>query len=193
MNTVERIVESYFRLCRSCFTYSDVKVINGNNRQMDILAVSMITGDQYHIECSVTHRELWCPTPGELIATFQKKFSGIPPERAGEHTDSARGKRYGSMIIDMYRRLGLDFSKIKRVWVCWVVKDPQGLQTALSDHFIRTGYKVDIMSFRDRILPDLMDAVATSNYDDDALRTFSLIKEWKRQTMTEPLRPANGG
>src|SRR5919108_3922748 len=92
MNTVERIVESYFRLCRCCFTYSDVKVINGNNRQMDILAVSMLTGDQYHIECSVTHRERWCPTPGELIAEFQKKFSGIPPHREGKNTDSVRGK-----------------------------------------------------------------------------------------------------
>jgi hypothetical protein len=192
MNTVERIVESYFRLCRSCFTYSDVKVVDGNNRQMDILAVSMLTSKQYHVECSVTHRERWCPTPEELILGFQQKFSGIPPEREGKNTDSKRGKRYGGKINDMYRRLGLDFAKINRVWVCWMVKDPRGPESALSEHFIRTGYSVEIMSFRDTILPALMDAVATSNYDDDALRTFSLIKEWKKQARkTEPGAPPN--
>src|SRR5206468_2583281 len=123
-----------------CFTYSDVKVINGNNRQMDILAISMLTGDQYHIECSVTHRERWCPTPEELIVEFQRKFSGVPPDHEGSNTDSKRGKRYGGPIIGMYRRLGLDFANIKRVWVCWMVKDQHGLERALSDHFIRTGY-----------------------------------------------------
>jgi hypothetical protein len=53
MNTVERIVESYFRLCRCCFTYSDVKVVDGNNRQLDILAVSVVTGDQYLMRSEV--------------------------------------------------------------------------------------------------------------------------------------------
>ena len=192
MNTVERIVESYFRLCRSCFTYSDVKVLGGNNRQMDILAVSMLTGEQYHIECSVTHTERWCPTSEQLIMEFEKKFSGIPPEREGKNTDSKRGKRYGGRIIDMYRRLGLDFAKIKRVWVCWMIKDPPGLDQACWDYFMRTGYRVEIISFRDTILPALMESVATSNYDDDALRTFSLIKEWKRQARkTEEAAPPN--
>jgi len=38
MNTAEHRVESYFRLCRKCFTIVDLKVPRGNNRQLDILA-----------------------------------------------------------------------------------------------------------------------------------------------------------
>jgi hypothetical protein len=153
---------------------------------MDILAVSMVTGEQYHVECSVTHREKWCPTPEQLISEFQKKFSGIPPIRDGENTDSRRGKRYGAQITFMYRRLGLDIAKVKRIWICWVVKDPEDLRRALSEYFMRTGHSVEIISFRDVILPALMEAVGTSNYDDDALRTFSLVKEWKKQTKKTP-------
>ena len=46
---------------------------------------------------------------------------------------------------------------------------------------MRTGYIVEVISFRDRILPELMDAVSTANYDDEVLRTFSLIREWQKQ------------
>jgi hypothetical protein len=55
MNTVELIVESYFRLCRSCFTYPDLKVPGGNNRQLDLLAYNVREEAQYHVEMSVTH------------------------------------------------------------------------------------------------------------------------------------------
>jgi hypothetical protein len=181
MNTVEHIVESYFRLCRQCFTYGDVKVEDGNNRQMDILAVSLVTGDQFHIECSVTHREHWCPTAEELVAAFEKKFSGIPPKRDGVNTDSTKGKNYGGVIGAMYSRLGLDLGKIKRIWICWTVKDPDNLNLHVRNYHMRTGYIVEVISFRDCILPELMNAVSTANYDDEVLRTFSLIKEWQKQ------------
>ena len=39
--------------------------------------------------------------------------------REGKNTDSRKGKRYGSQINGMYQRLGLDFAKIKRIWICW--------------------------------------------------------------------------
>ena len=52
----------------------DIKVINGNNRQTDLLAYNPKTTEQYHVEVSVTHREKWCPTPIELIAEFDKKY-----------------------------------------------------------------------------------------------------------------------
>jgi hypothetical protein len=181
MNTVEHIVESYFRLCRKCFTYGDVKVAGGNNRQMDILAVSLLTGDQFHIECSVTHCQNWCPTSKKLIALFKKKFSGNPPAREGLNTDSKKGKNYGGAIGAMYSRLGLDLGKIKRIWICWTVKDPNNLGRHLIDYHARTGYAVEVISFRDQILPELMEAVSTANYDDEVLRTFSLIKEYEKQ------------
>jgi hypothetical protein len=148
---------------------------------MDILAVSLLTGDQFHIECSVTHRERWCPTTEELIATFHKKFSGVPPQREGMNTDAARRKHYGGVIMSMYSSLGLDTSKIKRIWISWTVKDPDNLKARLHSYFVQTGYAVEVISFRDVILPELMSAVSTSNYEDEVLRTFSLIKEWQRQ------------
>jgi|ERR1043166_2839013 hypothetical protein len=188
MNTVEHIVESYFRLCRKCFTYADVKVEGGNNRQIDLLAVSLVSGEQFHVECSVTHCERWCPTPAELVLAFEKKFSGIPPAREGSNTDSSRGKLYGGVIRTMHDRLGLDKTKIQWVWVCWAVQDPENLEVAVRDYHLRVGYLVKVLSFRDTILPELMVAVSTANYDDEVLRTFSLIKEWRRQTELQAVR-----
>lgn len=72
MNTTEKIVEAYFRLCKNCFTYPDMKVINGNNRQLDLLAYNLMDNSQYHIEVSVTHQENWCPTPEQLVDMFDK-------------------------------------------------------------------------------------------------------------------------
>lgn len=52
MNTTEKIVESYFRLCQGYFTIANTKVINGNNRQIDLLAVNLKTNEQYQVEVS---------------------------------------------------------------------------------------------------------------------------------------------
>ena len=41
---LERIVESYFRIERKCFTITDIKIPKGNNRQIDILAYSLKSG-----------------------------------------------------------------------------------------------------------------------------------------------------
>jgi hypothetical protein len=55
MNTTEKIVESYFHLCHGYFPIADTKVINGNNRQTDLLAVDLKTNEQYQVQVSVTH------------------------------------------------------------------------------------------------------------------------------------------
>ena len=117
MNTVEKIVESYYRLCRNCFTISDLKVIKGNNRQIDLLAISLKPIRYQHVEVSVTHRETWCPTPKILIENFEKKFFGVPPIREGANTDHAKGKNYKEQINDTYRSVGINPDLIKRVWV----------------------------------------------------------------------------
>ena len=81
MNTAEHIVESYFRLCRGCFTITDRKVKNGNNRQLDILAYNVKEKLQFHIEVGVTHRLNWAPTREDLRLYFEHKFFGAPPKR----------------------------------------------------------------------------------------------------------------
>jgi hypothetical protein len=181
MNTTEHIVESYFRLCRRCFTISDVKVPRGNNRQIDLLAVSLIDGLAYHVECSVTHKRAWCPTVAGLELAFVKKFSGVPPKREGRNTDSTRNKRYGGQIFSTYRLYGIDLMKVRHVWVCWEVADPAHLDDMLNSFYMKTGIRVEVISFRDAIIPELQNAVGTAHYDDDILRTFSLLKEFTKQ------------
>jgi hypothetical protein len=183
MNTVEHIVESYFRLCKQCFTICDVKVFQGNNRQIDLLAISLKDDAQYHVECSVTHCENWCPTVTDLEREFGRKFSGVPKQREGANTDAARRKRYGGVIHQTYRIYGLDPLKLLRVWVCWVVIDPVNLRQMLNDYYIKTGQRVEVVSFRDTILPELQKSIGTSNYDDEVLRTFSLLKQATAQTV----------
>ena len=53
---------------------SDIKVINGNNRQIDLLAVNINTNEHYHVEVSVTHQENWCPTTADLFADFERNI-----------------------------------------------------------------------------------------------------------------------
>ena len=185
MNTTEKIVESYFRLCRGCFTMADLKVIRGNNRQIDLLAVNQQTGNQYHVEVSVTHRQNWCPTPEDLVADFEKKYFGVPEKREGKNTDYAIGKTYEKQINETYKSVGLDPTKIRRVWVCWTVLEADELAETLSKYCAKRSLpegSIEVLSFRDTIIPTLMKQVSTSNYEDDTLRTLSLLQQYEQQT-----------
>jgi hypothetical protein len=189
MNTAEKITEAYFRHKRGCFTLSDRKVKRGNNRQLDLLAYRVTDKVAFHVEVGVTHRENWCPTMSELEFEFEKKFFGAPPERVGKSsgkTDFERGKSYYPQIEAAYAELGLDPASIKRVWVCWMVKDRDALvksrtRHVLSKHLNRE-FEVEILSLRDLILPDLQKSIGTANYDDDILRTLGFIKQRSLQT-----------
>jgi hypothetical protein len=81
MNAAEHIVDAYFRLCRKCFTLSDLKVESGNNRLFDLLAHDLANGESFHIEVGGTHRPNWCPTITQLEERFEKKFFGAFPKR----------------------------------------------------------------------------------------------------------------
>jgi len=184
MNTTEKIVESYYRLCLGCFTMADMKVINGNNRQIDLLAVNLNTNKQYHVEVSVTHQENWCPTPDELFAEFEKKYFGAPTKREGKNTDYALGKTYEKQIYKTYESVGLNPQSIKRVWVCWTVVDADDIEHQMEQYCKKKGLKkddIEILSFRDVIIPSLLKKVATSNYEDDVLRTLSLLQQFEKQ------------
>jgi hypothetical protein len=193
MNTAEQIVEAYFRLCKGCFTYPDLKVPNGNNRQIDLLAVNLVSGEKFHVETGVTHELGWNKDIEGLAARFQRKFLGAPKERSGEKTDHAKGKNYFAQILAAYRSVGIDPDEIQRVWVCWVVKGNGDHRRSLDDYAKRHSMKrsIVVLSMRDRVLPELQDAVARSNYDDQVLRTLSLLKqmEVQRTTPSQPLKP----
>ena len=163
---------------------ADVKVIKGNNRQIDLLALNNKTGDQYHIEVSVTHRENWCPTSEELIPDFEKKYFGTPAKREGKNTDYALGKNYKDQIYQTYKSVGLNPSSIKRVWVCWTVIDDEDLDSQIAQYCKKRKLKknaIEIISFRDEVILTLMEKVATANYEDDVLRTLSLLQQFEKQ------------
>ena len=190
MNATEHIIESYFRLCRGCFTISDRKVTGGNNRQLDILAYDLKKGLQFHIEVSVTHALTWSPTLEALHTDFEKKFFGAPPERhssGGGATDYEKGKTYFSVIEEAYREVGFKPEDVERVWVCWIVNgkdnsEPIALQY-FSGHLMKT-FEIEVLSLRDLILPKLEERIGTAHYDDEILRTLSLLKQRQSQTVS---------
>ncbi len=181
MNAVEHIVECYFRYVRGCFTMTDVKVPGGNNRQCDLLAYDLKKKKQYHIESSVTHQENWAPSTDQLKDIFDKKFRGVPAKRAGENTDYSKGKSYLDHILSTYQKVGLRPSAIKRVFVTWKNDKQSEMKRFLAQYYKTTKLRIEIISFRDEILPALMNTISTSNYDDEVLRTLSLIRQRELQ------------
>jgi hypothetical protein len=187
VNTTEHIVEEYFRHCRNCFTLSDVKVIGGNNRQIDLLAHSVVSGDSYHIEVSVTHARSFMETKSKLKPQFDKKFFGMPkikPGMSNGTTDAEKGKDYFKQICETYEKSGIDPEKIKRVWVSWVVAEHEsdGKFELTHEHEKFNRINIEVLSMRNLIIPSLSDTVGKANYDDEILRTFSLLKQWNTQT-----------
>ena len=187
MNAAEHIVEAYFRMVRGCFTYADKKVPDGNNRQLDLLACNVVEGVQFHIEIGVTHRENWCPTLEELGPHFEKKFFGAPPERAGANkgaTDFEKGKSYFNQIERAYAEVGFDPKRVSRIWICWIVNG-QANERPITTHFrsnhLKKKFPIQIVSIRDVVLRDLEQAIGTSNYDDEVLRTLGFIKQRESQ------------
>jgi hypothetical protein len=187
MNAAEHIVDAYFRLALGCFTFSDKKVTKGNNRQFDLLAHHIVKGTQFHIEVGVTHRENWCPSLEQLAVGFEKKFFGACPERKGKDagtTDFEKGKTYFPQIQDTYKEVGFDVNVVKRVWVCWIVKDQNNLKPIILNHqssCLGGNFEIEILSMRDFILPRLESTIGTANYDDEVLRTLGFMKQRELQ------------
>jgi hypothetical protein len=188
MNAAEHIVDAYFRLRRGCFTLTDKKVTKGNNRQFDILAYHLIEKTQFHIEVGVTHRENWCPTLESLSEGFEKKFFGASPERKEKtdgKTDFEKGKSYFDQINKTYEAVGFIPKDITRVWVCWMVQDQdnsKSISTTFHSAHLSSDFRIEVLSLRDFVLPELEKAIGTANYDDEVLRTLGFMKQRELQT-----------
>ncbi len=178
MNAAEHIVEAYYRLVEGCFTIADRKVSKGNNMQLDFLAYNLQNDIQYHIEVSVTHMPGWWETLAQHKQKFEKKFFGIP-------TKQKQPKNYFKQILETYQSVGFNPSKVKRVYVEWVIKE--SVDSTRMNHYIinpidNVEYEITIISMRNLILPELAKTIRTSNYDDEILRTFSLLIQQEKQT-----------
>ncbi|MFH0853731.1 MAG: hypothetical protein V1853_04990 [bacterium] len=164
---------------------TDVKIQSGNNRQVDLLAYNLNTKEQYHVEISVTHCENWCPSTDDLCEIFDKKFLGLPPNREGKNTDRAKGKTYFDKINKTYQSVGFNLSKIHREFVTWVITDKADLDRFLISYHKKHGIQVHVLSFRDQVLPALLEKISTSNYEDEVLRTLSLLRQYELQTKSK--------
>lgn len=188
MNTTERIVETYYRFVKKCFTVTDVKIIAGKGKQIDLFALDRHNNMAYHVETSVSLEEGWMPTLEQLTPTIKYKFMGHPSPRtnAGPKTDVARGINYLDNILDTYRAYGVDVRRVKRVICFWGVRATEQEQLKYlreqENVFGLPRNSLAILLFRDEVIPSLRDTVGKANYDDDILRTFSLLKQYELQT-----------
>ena len=185
MNATEHIVEAYYRLCEGCFTFSDRKVISGNNRQMDLLAYDLRHDRQYHIEASVTHSLNWYESLEQHKSYFEKKFFGIPDKKIGDNTDSAKSKNYYHQILQTYIDIGFSPDKVERVYVKWVVKessDSLPFQHRIVNPLDSKEYQITVLSLRDFVLPKIESSIKTANYDDEIMRVMSLLMQRNIQT-----------
>ena len=171
MNTTEQIVESYFRICRECFTMADVKVIDGNNRQFDLLAYGVKQNEQYHVEIQVSASTPFALTIDQLFAAFETKFFGVP--RKKDKKLRPRKKSYRPEIWKTYRSLGLDPTQLQRLWVCWRPRtDSESidrLRAFNTKHEIEH-MPLEVLSFQDDVIPELRKQVKTANYQDISSR-----------------------
>ena len=151
MNTVEHIVECYFRHCKGCFTMTDVKIQAGVNRQADLLAYNAKTKEQFHVESSVTHCRNWAPSADDLYVLFDRKFRGVPEKREGKGTDYAKRKNYFENIIKTYRSVGFSPSKVKKLFVVWCVKPGVDVKAVSDIYHKKNRIRVDVLSLRDKI------------------------------------------
>jgi len=92
---------------------------------------------------------------------------------------------YFPQIEETYTEAGFSPSDVKRVWVCWIVKEEESTKPLVlpfhSKHLDRT-FDIEVLSLRDFVLPELADAIGTANYDDEILRTLGFIKQRELQT-----------
>jgi len=182
MNTTEQIVESYFRICKECFTVPDVKVPEGNGRQLDLLAYSLRERLQYHIEVQVSHARHFAPPLSKIFAKLDAKFLGKPNER--ERKKQRRKKWYIREIQYAYTFFGFDPFRVKRVWVCWEVPKVERFSEELAKYNAEREQEdnpISVLSFKEGIIPELKKRIKTAHYDDVSLRTISLFNQGKRQ------------
>jgi hypothetical protein len=172
MNAAEHIVACYLQNFWNCFVMTDVKVLKGNNRQCDILACQLAKPKrQYHVEVSVTHHKHWNPNEFDVHGIIDAKFLGI----------GKGSKSYKTAIEDTYRSVGLDLEKVIRVFVSWILPEKDIADRISREYKMSHGINVELWSLRDELLPEIIKDISTSNFDDEILRTLSLVKQLQRQ------------
>jgi len=163
MNTVERVVDAYFRLCRQCFTMHDVGIVPNDNRKFGLVAINMCSGSQYHVECAIHYCTEWQPTEDELLDEFDRKFFGIP---------------WSYEVFNGYRNIGINPGLVERIYCCWLPPKLSGLKEMLHRYSVIRGIRtLKIVSFHEEILPQVQEVSALSRQENDALKILGLLRK----------------
>lgn len=187
MSAVNCIIDCYFRHVKGCFTTTDVRIQQqAFCRSAALLAYNVKTKEQFHVENAVTHSQLWPFSADNLYELFDKNFRGLPRKREGKETNNTKNKSYFKNILKTYQSLGFSSSKIKRIFVVWSMKPGVNAKAASDAYYKKHHIQVEVLSFRDRILPDLTKKVSGSFYqEEEALRMLSLFAQREIQTKKE--------
>lgn len=187
MNTTEHLVEVYYRQI-GCFTATDVKIAKGNNRQFDLLAYNLLTQKYYHVEICVAHGQQWQASLNDIKEMIRYKFFGLPKNLRPDNpnTDFNKGKSYLDSIKATYKKFGLNYEKVIRVWCTWCLTEPDSnidkWKTEIANEFKLKPDNFEKLPFRDTVFPELLSKIGTAHYDDELLRTLSLLSEYNKQT-----------
>lgn len=160
MNAAEHIVQSFFWHAKSerkpkgrrYLTISNV--IAGNNREIDILAMSGDGQDKLRVEC---HVDVNWPTTGWYTEYIKKTI----------HDKMLKDDHTRKLIRE---QVGWEDDSYRKIFVVWSnpFPDIEVLRTDLKDD------TVDCWSITD-LLQDMLDSAGTSNYQDDILRLMSML------------------
>ncbi|KAA5537044.1 hypothetical protein F0919_05055 [Taibaiella lutea] len=182
MNAAERLVEIYYRQKR-CFTISDVKVLSGNNRQIDLLVYDGKEKLHYHVEVSVSHDMKWAPTLDDIYHRMHYKFFGAVKfgKEDNKNSDSGRGKTYLESIKATYKDYNIDYKEVVRVYCAWCLKTENDYanlpkwKEEMGKLFDLKADKFEILSLKNDVIPSLFEKPGKSNYEDELLRCISLF------------------
>ncbi len=111
----------------------------------------------------------------KLKSKVEYKFFGIE-----KPTKKQRGKNFYQKILDTYYRFPTGFNKIIRVLCTWAPNEDEFNEVK---KYIVEKYKIMddelcSLSFRDNVMPELLNNIKTANYENYTLRIFSIFKAY---------------
>ena len=196
MNAAERLVEIYYRQ-KNCFIISDIKIIGGINRQIDLLVFDPNSMLYYHVESSVGHGIHFAPNLAQVYYKIKYNFFGalndLPP--SDPKNKDTNEKTFLKEINRTYESFGINPTNLIRVWCTWCFDkfdkdDLEDWKKRMAEEFRLTPANFEVLSFRDNVMPTLLKETGSSNYDDDLLRCISLVIQYQNQTEKNKVKEA---
>ena len=152
------IVERYMQLVKKCFTMTNVMLEGG--KEIDLLAVSPISGEKYHIEVRVAIGK------GFRLRLIDTQTKNGRKHRRGMDTLNEIKFSHPTVVKAVTEIFG--GSEYGKVLVVWDVEEKSVIEKAKSLYGIEVWKVSDLMS-------ELIREVKTKPYRDDVLRTIQLI------------------